>query len=320
MATVDRVAPLRFLRTVYQPGDWIAVFLKSYVTGQTAQRVGPVSLIVDAAFQSWLRWKNLRKWNVYVSVNAIAPGRRSRRRDAVAAIRHVFLEADHDGPGVLAALASRPDVPPPSYVLHSSPNRIHVFWRASGFMADSVEAVQKLLAKELRTDSAATPSTQTTRLPGFFNHKRRTPHLVTIEYRDTVRVYTPSDFPRPRPVPTPAASLRIRSVDLERHPIDRAREYLAAVPPAIAGQHGDLHTFKVCCRLVRGFDLSDIDAIAVLKPWNARCEPPWSERELLDKLRRARRYGREPIGGLLLPRHMQPHTSSSESKQYGSHG
>jgi hypothetical protein len=33
--------------------------------------------------------------------------------------------------------------------------------------------------------------------------------------------------------------------------------------------------------------------------WNARREPPWVERDLIDKLARARRYGREPIGGLL---------------------
>jgi hypothetical protein len=37
----------------------------------------------------------------------------------------------------------------------------------------------------------------------------------------------------------------------------------------------------------------------LLADWNARCEPPWSEHELMDKIRRARRYGREPIGGLL---------------------
>jgi alkanesulfonate monooxygenase SsuD/methylene tetrahydromethanopterin reductase-like flavin-dependent oxidoreductase (luciferase family) len=35
--------------------------------------------------------------NVYVGVNAIAPGRRSRTREAIRVIRHVFLEADHDG-------------------------------------------------------------------------------------------------------------------------------------------------------------------------------------------------------------------------------
>jgi hypothetical protein len=27
------------------------------------------------------------------------------------------------------------------------------------------------------------------------------------------------------------------------------------LPPAIAGQHGDVHTFRVCCRLARGFAL-----------------------------------------------------------------
>ena len=74
---------------------------------------------------------------------------------------------------------------------------------------------------------------------------------------------------------------------------------MAAVPPAVSGQHGDVHTFRICCRLVRGFALSDSDAMTVLADWNARCQPPWTEGELTDKLRRARRYGREPMGMLL---------------------
>ena len=81
--------------------------------------------------------------------------------------------------------------------------------------------------------------------------------------------------------------------------VERAQRYLAAVPPAVTGQHGDLLTFRVCCRLVRGFALTDTDAARVLSEWNDRCQPPWSDRELRDKLRRARRYGREPVGGLL---------------------
>jgi hypothetical protein len=40
-------------------------------------------------------------------------------------------------------------------------------------------------------------------------------------------------------------------------------------------------------------------ALHVLADWNARCEPPWSPEELIDKMRRASRYGREPVGGLL---------------------
>jgi hypothetical protein len=79
---------------------------------------------------------------------------------------------------------------------------------------------------------------------------------------------------------------------------ERARRYLERIEPAIAGQHGDLHTFKVCCRVVRGFGLSDEEAVVALSEWNARCAPPWSEHELRDKITRARRYGREEIGGL----------------------
>jgi hypothetical protein len=35
---IDLEAPLRFLRTAFQPDDWIAVLLKSHETGATAQR------------------------------------------------------------------------------------------------------------------------------------------------------------------------------------------------------------------------------------------------------------------------------------------
>jgi hypothetical protein len=80
--------------------------------------------------------------------------------------------------------------------------------------------------------------------------------------------------------------------------IERARRYVARIEPAVAGQHGDVHTFRVCCRIVRGFALNDNEALAVLSEWNLRCEPPWTERELRDKIARARRYGKEKIGGL----------------------
>jgi hypothetical protein len=306
VSLVDREAPLRFLRTAFVPEDWVAIFLKSYETGRVHQRVGPLSWVMHPRFQAWLRFKNLQRFNVYVSVNAIAPGRRSRTRDAVGAIRHVFLEVDQDGPAVLAAIAARRDLPPPSYVLHSSPNRVHVFWRVDGFDAAYVEALQKRLANELGTDTAATPATQTTRLVGFRNQKYAAPHLVTIEYLDSEAVYTPAAFPRVeltevpyvRPL-TPAERRAASRLD----PVERARRYLAKVPPAIAGQHGDVHTFRVCCRLVRGFALENQDALAVLADWNAGCVPPWSERDLRDKLQRAQRYGRETRGGAISHAH-----------------
>ena len=300
MAVADRHAPIRFLRTLFEPTDWVAIFLKSYERSTVAQRVGPVSWVQTERFQRWLRAMNAGRYNVFVSVNAIALGRRARTRDAIGAVRHVFLDADHDGPAVLSRLEARRDLPSPSYVLRSSPNRVHVFWRVSGFDPDDVERLQKQLARELETDPAATPVTQNTRLPGFFNHKRAQPHLVTIDYRDVNVCYRPEDFPPVKEAdawPQSVGSHESRNFDLPA--IERARRYLASVPPAIAGEHGDVQTFRVCCRLTRGFALDDQQALHVLAEWNARCQPPWSEAELVDKLRRAARYGREPIGGLL---------------------
>ena len=299
MAAAERHAPIRFLRSVFEATDWVAIFLKSYEPRAVIQRVGPLCWIESDPFQRWLRTMNASKFNVFVSVNAIAPGRRSRTRDAIGPVRHVFLDADNDGSAVLSRVEARQDLPCPSYVLQTSPNHVHIFWRVAGFDHASVERIQKHLARDLRTDPAATPVTQNTRLPGFFNHKRAEPHLVTVDYLDANTRYGPEDFPPPEEPSSWKALPRPLSARLNGPAIERAKRYLASVPPAIAGQHGDVHTFRVCCRLIRGFALTDDQAFAVLAEWNVRCQPPWSPEELLDKLRRAARYGREPVGGLL---------------------
>src|SRR5436190_803789 len=150
--TIDRDAPLRFLSTAYAPDDWVAVLLKSHDTGGTAQRVGPLSLIAHPRFQAWLRAQSVRRFGVYVSVNAIRPQRKARTRDAIGDIRHVFVDADRNGQAVLEAIQSRSDLPAPSYVMYTSPNRLHALWRVRGFTRDGVEALQKQLARELKTD------------------------------------------------------------------------------------------------------------------------------------------------------------------------
>jgi hypothetical protein len=293
---IDRVAPLTFLRTAFREDDWVAVFLKSYQSGRIAHRVRPVQQIQTSRFQGWLRAENAAGANVYVSVNPLAPNQRSRRREAVRDVRHVFVDADHAAQDVLDAIGAMTELPNPSYVMRSSPGRAHLFWRVSRFTCDTVEALEKHLARRLGTDPAATACTQVTRLPGFVNHKRSMPFLVTIDYGDINRSFEPADFPTPSPVPT-RAPLRLPPTTLKA--IDRARQYIAAIPPAVSGQRGDIHTFRTCCRVVRGFALADDEALDVLRDWNSRCEPPWSDRELADKLSRARRYGREPIGCLL---------------------
>ena len=169
---------------------------------------------------------------------------------------------------------------------------------SAGSPADTVEALEKHLARKLGTDPAATACTQVTRLPGFVNHKRATPyrrkyrvsrHETACTSRRIFRSRRRGSCRHPHPWSSTAS----------RNAVVRARQYVAAIPPAISGQHGDVHTFRVCCRVVRGFALADDEALDVLREWNSRCEPPWSDRELMDKLSRAHRYGREPIGCLL---------------------
>jgi hypothetical protein len=241
---------------------------------------------------------NAHGWNVYVGVNAYRPGR-SRAREAIARVRHLFLEEDIDGPGLLAALSTRPDLPPPSYVLHSSPGRVHLLWRVRDIAPSQVDQLQKRLARDLGTDRAATSCSQTTRLPGLFNHKRRPSVRVGIEYLHWQDVFDPRDLPDRdgQPPRSTTAGMR-RPLSAERR-IERARSLLRRADPAIAGQQGDVRTFRVCCRIVRGFDLSDDEALRALAEWNARCQPPWLEHELIQKIANARKYGREAVGGCL---------------------
>jgi len=71
--------------------------------------------------------------------------------------------------------------------------------------------------------------------------------------------------------------------------IDRARAYLAKLPPAIAGSGGHAATFKAACVAVK-FGLNESDAWELLCEWNAtHCQPQWTENELRHKLADARR-------------------------------
>lgn len=298
MAELDRDAPRVFLRSAFRQDDTVAVFLKSYATGAVAQRVVSLECATTDRFLAWLRARNAQRWNVYVSVNAVDGQRRSRARDAIVAVRNLFLETDANAGGFLSAIASRSDLPQPSYLLRTSPGRVHVLWRVAAMAISEAETLQKALARELGGDVAATSCSQTTRIPGFFNHKRSAPYPVSMLLGPVGVVLSRSALPQ-RISERPCSARPSGRFAPSPGGVARALRYLESVPPAVAGAHGDLHTFKVCCRVVRGFDLDDEAAVRVLSAWNARCQPPWSEAELWRKVRGARAYGREPVGGLL---------------------
>lgn len=90
-------------------------------------------------------------------------------------------------------------------------------------------------------------------------------------------------------------STPVGGVDPERA-TDRAVSYLRSAAPALEGQGGDTHTYKIFqalkdvgCTLDQAVMLAD-------EHWNERCEPPWSLEELLKLADHAYKYGREQPG------------------------
>lgn len=82
--------------------------------------------------------------------------------------------------------------------------------------------------------------------------------------------------------------------------IDRARRYLARKGPSIAGAGGHTALLHAAIALVRGFALSEREALGLLRvEFNPRCKPSWTERDLTRKVREAAKAERVGLGYLL---------------------
>jgi hypothetical protein len=92
--------------------------------------------------------------------------------------------------------------------------------------------------------------------------------------------------------------------------ISRAIAYLKEVPGAISGRGGHNQTFNAARAVVRGFDLGpDRGLELLLSHYNAKCEPPWTQRELLHKCVDAATVPYDkPVGWLLEGRNGQTPT------------
>ena len=102
------------------------------------------------------------------------------------------------------------------------------------------------------------------------------------------------DLARAPTAVVPIAPLRKVGLDLER--VEVARRYLRRCPIAIAGSRGHVTAFVTAQKMVRGFDLDAATAFSLLTEWNARCEPPFSHRELARKITEAVSSGTMRVG------------------------
>src|SRR5690348_5479553 len=93
---------------------------------------------------------------------------------------------------------------------------------------------------------------------------------------------------------------------LVNHVMECARRYVEELPPAIDGKGGHNTTFVVACVLVNGFMLDFADAKVIMREYNKRCRPPWSDADLDHKLRDAAKTPDKEGKGYLLPQCFEP--------------
>lgn len=185
--------------------------------------------------------------------------------------------------------------PEPSMTVQSKAGH-HTYWVLFGEepLEEFVPA-QKQLAQYFGTDQAVHDLPRVMRVPGFFHLKDpQDPYLVRLLRTSTLR-HRLQDVVTAYSRKAPAAGAEA----VEEQKLRDARAYVAGVPPAVEGERGDNATYSLCCSLVRGFDLSDSQALELLRGWNEACRPPWPEADLATKIAHARRYGKEKIGGRL---------------------
>ena len=138
---------------------------------------------------------NAQRFEVYVSMNALQPDATGRTKEDIETIRHIYLDFDKDGTNAVEALTKRPDVPPPNYLINSSPDKWQAIWKVTGFERDQAETLQRGLARETGADIAATDASRVMRIPHFYNHKYGDPHYIRYEQRSS-EIYTPDRFPQ----------------------------------------------------------------------------------------------------------------------------
>ena len=190
--------PGNYLRASFEPTDRLAIVLVSKRPESVVQRIATAEKIASQDFQAWLRFQNAQRYEVYVSMNALRDNARSRTKEDIAVIRHVYLDFDDNGTAAVQRLFHRQDLPTPSHVLNTSPDKWQVTWRVDGFTKEEAENLQRAMAREMGADPAATDCARVLRLPGFENHKYSQSYLVRVEPHAAIAglIYTPDQFPK----------------------------------------------------------------------------------------------------------------------------
>jgi len=177
----------------FKPTDRIAVLVLNRQLGETTQRITTAQKASNPEFQAWLRYKNANGADVYVGMNALQRHASTRTKEDIEKISHVYLDLDRGGTASLEALENSDLVPPPNYVLNTSPEKFQVVWKVAGMTLEEAETLNQAMVREFDGDPAATDSTRVLRLPGFANKKYQ-PEFYVQARGESTQTYHLRDF------------------------------------------------------------------------------------------------------------------------------
>jgi len=261
----------------------------------------------DAMVHMWEFAETYYDLNVYFGV--------AQRADAIGhggnhcvALGGLFVDVDFNKTPQLEALAKLNAFPLRPSAVVGSGNGLHVYWllkqpfNLQKGTLPQAKAMLRALAEAIGGDLNSAEPARILRLPDTLNYKYDPPRPVGLRYLNERR-YTIAEMRAALPL------LQETPLELPKEPvahgfsvdtrIRQAKAWLAHQAPAITGEEGDPATYKICCSVVRGHDLSQDDAFKALAEWNARCKPPWPEDELRQKIHNADMYAKGQCGEML---------------------
>src|SRR5258708_6427619 len=178
----------QYVYALHQPGDYAAVLIRNRIRPQTTQRILPAETIASAAFQAWLLEQNLSGADIFIGMNPVREGSRSRTKEQIREVRHAYLDLDEEAGASLQAIRTSGDVPPPNFVLDTSPGKHQVVWRVEGLDTSQAETLLRALASQYGGDPSATDISRLLPLPGFTNRKYNDTFVVRVHH-ETDAIY-----------------------------------------------------------------------------------------------------------------------------------
>jgi len=194
------VGTREYVQALYRPGDHVAIVVRDAAARRATQRIVRARALLRPRFEAWLRRQDQRGSDVFLGMNPVKEGSRSRTKEQIREIRHAYLDLDEGGDRALEAIRFSSEVPRPNFVLDTSPGRHQVVWRVRGLDLSRAETLLRALAARFGGDPAATDVARVLRLPGFTNHKYAQPFVVQARF-EAEETYTPRDFRIPEDAP-----------------------------------------------------------------------------------------------------------------------